>query len=144
MKLKQRQNIFHVIVHANSITQLDIRIKNRITTLVNVNVKIVEHAKKDYSWNTSKCICENIKYLKNMANTSVIMCGEIISVMDIVATKMTNAIARNGPINSDSKNVRYKINCYIFTKVLLAIILLLIITIICYHYAKNRAKDRPS
>ena len=46
MKLKQRQNIFHVIVNANSITQLDIRIKNRITTLVNVNVKIVEHAKK--------------------------------------------------------------------------------------------------
>ena len=77
-----------------------------------------------------------------MANTSVIMCGEIISVMDIVATKMTNAIARNGPINSDSKNVRYKINCYIFTKVLLAIILLLIITIICYHYAKNRAKQK--
>ena len=98
--------------------------------------------KKDYSWNTSKCICENIKYLKSMANTSVIMCGEIISVMDIVATKMTNAIARNGPINSDSKNVRYKINCYIFTKVLLAIILLLIITIICYHYAKNRAKQK--
>ena len=46
MKLKQRQNIFHVIVNANSITQLDIRIKNRITALVNVNVKIVEHAKK--------------------------------------------------------------------------------------------------
>ena len=35
MELKQWQNIFHVIVNANSI-----QIKNGITKLVNVNVKI--------------------------------------------------------------------------------------------------------
>ena len=41
MELKQQQNIFHVIVNANSI-----QIKNGITKLVNVNVKINVHAKK--------------------------------------------------------------------------------------------------
>ena len=39
---------------------------------------------KDYSWNPSTCICENDKYLKSIADTSVITCDEIISVMDIV------------------------------------------------------------
>ena len=28
--------------------------------------------KKDYSWNCSICICENNKYLKSIADTSVI------------------------------------------------------------------------
>ena len=51
--------------------------------------------KKGYSWNPSTCICENSKYLKIIADTSVIACDEIISVMDIVSTKMTNTIATN-------------------------------------------------
>ena len=50
--------------------------------------------KKDYSWNPSKCICENSKYPKRTANTSVIECDEIISVMDIVSSKKTNPIAK--------------------------------------------------
>ena len=50
--------------------------------------------KKDYSWNPSKCICENGKYLKNIADTSVIECDEIMIVMVIVSTKKTNTIAR--------------------------------------------------
>ena len=33
--------------------------------------------KKDYGWNPSTCICENDKYLKSIADTSVIACGEI-------------------------------------------------------------------
>ena len=41
MKLKQWQNIFHVIVNANSIAQYIIEIKNRITKRANVNVKII-------------------------------------------------------------------------------------------------------
>ena len=48
--------------------------------------------KKDYSWNASTCVCENSKYLKS---SSVIECDEIITVMDIVSTKMTNTIAVN-------------------------------------------------
>ena len=41
MKLKQWQNIFHVIVNKNSIVQYVIQIKNGITKHVNVNVKII-------------------------------------------------------------------------------------------------------
>ena len=53
---------------------------------------------------------ENIKYLKIIAGTSVIACDEVISVMDIVSTKMTSTVAINVSINSDDEKVRYKIN----------------------------------
>ena len=62
--------------------------------------------------------------------------------MDILPTKITNTIATNMSINSDDKKVRYKINCYILHTVLLAIILLLIITIVCYHYAKHTSNQK--
>ena len=52
---------------------------------------------------------------------------------------MTNVIAvsvmSTASINCRSKNVRH---CYILHKVLLVIIFLLTITIICYHYAKQK------
>ena len=60
-----------MIVNVNSIVQYVILIKSKIIKHVNVNVKIIVHAKKDYSWNSSACICENSKYLKSIANTSV-------------------------------------------------------------------------
>ena len=43
--------------------------------------------KKGYSWNPSICICENSKYLKSIADTSVTQCDKIVNVMDIVSTK---------------------------------------------------------
>ena len=46
MKMKQQQNIFHLIVNGNSIVQHVIQIKNRITKLVNMNLKIIVHVKK--------------------------------------------------------------------------------------------------
>ena len=46
MKLKQPQNIFHVMVKANSIVQHVIQIKNGIIKHVNMNVKISVCAKK--------------------------------------------------------------------------------------------------
>ena len=46
MKLKQLQNLFHVILNANSIVQYVVQIKNGIIMHVNVNVKIIVHAKK--------------------------------------------------------------------------------------------------
>ena len=55
---------------------------------------------------------------------------------------MTNTVATNVWINSDGKKVRYKIYCFILNKVLLMIILLLISTIICYHYAKHKSKQK--
>ena len=44
--MKQGQNVFHVIVNANSIVQILIQIINGIRKLVNVNVKYIVHAKK--------------------------------------------------------------------------------------------------
>ena len=82
--------------------------------------------KKDYSWNPSICTCEDSKYLKSIANTSVTECDEIISVMDIGSTKMTNTTATNGTKNFQCKKVRH---CYILHPVLLVIILLLIVLI---------------
>ena len=84
--------------------------------------------KKDYSWNPSKFNCGNSKYLKSISDTSVI--DEIIYVMDVVSTKMTNTIATNASISCHTKKITYKIDCYILYKVLLVIILLLIIFII--------------
>ena len=50
--------------------------------------------KKNYNWNPNICICENTKYSKYIPDTSVIMCYEIISAMDIVTTKLKNAITK--------------------------------------------------
>ena len=44
MKLTQWQSIFQV--NANLIVQLEIQIKNEVIKLVNVNAKIIVHAKK--------------------------------------------------------------------------------------------------
>ena len=69
----------------------------------------------------------------------MIACDKIVSVMvGIVSMIITNTIAANVSINSDVEKVRYKIDCYILHTVLLGIILLLIITMIWYHYAKQK------
>ena len=91
--------------------------------------------KKDYCWNPSTCICENSKYLKSIPDNFVIECDKIISVMEIVSTKKTNNIA-------SKVTKRYRFDCYILHTVLLVIILLLIINIICYHFAKHRSKQK--
>ena len=43
---------------------------------------------KDYIWNPNICICENSKYLESIADTSVIRCDKIITVMVIVSTNV--------------------------------------------------------
>ena len=95
---------------------------------------------KDYSWNPSTCICQNSKFLRSVADSSVTECDEIVIAMDIVSTKKTNTIATNitntASINCHCKKVR---DCYILHTVLLVTILPLIITIICYHYAKQKS-----
>ena len=70
----------------------------------------------------------------------MIPCDEIISVTNIVSRKTANTITRNVPVNSDGKKVRCEIDCYNLHTVLIGIILLLMITITCYHYAKHRSK----
>ena len=98
--------------------------------------------KEDYSWNPSTCIWENSKYLKSIANTSVIVCHKVTSTMDIILTKMANTVAANVTKNYYSKKVRYKFDCYILHALSSVIILLLIITIIFYHYAKHRSRQK--
>ena len=61
--------------------------------------------KTDYSWNPNACIYENNKYIKSTADTSVIACDKIISVMDIKSTKVTNTIATNVTKSCLSKKV---------------------------------------
>ena len=97
---------------------------------------------KDYNWSPSIRTCDNSKYLKSIADTSMIACDEIISVMDFVSTKMTNTIATNASIICYREKVRYKTDYYILHTALLVIILLLIITIIHNHYAKNRSTQK--
>ena len=92
--------------------------------------------KKDYSWNSSTCIFENGKYLRIIVHNSKIVCDEIIYVMDIISANVTSAVSTN----SDDKKVRYTLVCYILRTVLLVIILLFIIAIICYPYAKHKSK----
>ena len=104
---KHGQNIFHVAVNVNSTTYNSNQKWNNKTC--QCECKYYYNCKKDYSCNPKTCICENSNYLKSIADTWVIACDKIISVMNIVSTNMTNTIAT----------------------VSLAIILLLIITIIC-------------
>ena len=72
----------------------------------------------------------------------MIASDQIISVIDIASLKMTNTIATNVSIIADDKKVRHKIDCYILHTILLVTILLLIITIISYHYVKHRSKQK--
>ena len=67
---------------------------------------------------------------------------KIISFMDIVSLKMSNTIARIVTKNCHSKKISYKFDCYILHTVILAIILLLLITVICYSYPENRSKQK--
>ena len=66
-------------------------------------------------------------------------CDEVVIVMNNLSTKNTNTGATNitstASINCHSKKVG---NCFILHTFLLAFILKLIITIISYHYAKQK------
>ena len=55
-------------------------------------------------------ICDNSKYLKNIADTSVTKCDEIIIVIDIVSTKKTNTIATKKNKYNSSKCYEYCFN----------------------------------
>ena len=51
--------------------------------------------KKGNSWNLSTCICKNNRYLKSIVDDSVIVCNEIINVIDSVPINGTNTISTN-------------------------------------------------
>ena len=55
--------------------------------------------KKDYSWNSSTCICEYSKYLESTLDNSVIACDDIIKVVESVSTNVTNTSTNTVPTN---------------------------------------------
>ena len=83
-----------MIVNANAIVQHVIQIKNGIRKTCQCDCQ---------NYRT----CQNSKYLKRIANTSVIECDEIIIVIENVFKKMANTIAANvmstASINCHSK-----------------------------------------
>ena len=60
-----------------------------------MSVKSIVHAKKNYGWNSSTCICENSRYLKSIVDDSVVVCNEIINVGDSAWTNLANTISTN-------------------------------------------------
>ena len=72
---------------------------------------IVREKKRDYSWNAKACICENSKNLKHIVDYSVIPFDEIMYVIDVVSTNITNTISTHmtniTATYSDGKKVRY-------------------------------------
>ena len=79
--------------------------------------KNYRRCKKNYSWKPGRCICDSSKYLKSIADTSVIECDEITFAMNIVSTKMANTLATNVTKHFHCKKVRYKFDCYICIQV---------------------------
>ena len=99
--------------------------------------KHYQKCEKDYSLNPSICMCENNKYFKSVANTSVTKSDKIVIFMNNLSTKKTNTISTyvttTTLINCHSIKVR---DCYIFNTVLLVVIVLLIIVSICCYLIK--------
>ena len=97
--------------------------KNRIIKHVNVTVKIIVSAKKDYSWNPSKWICGNNRYVKIIAEALIIMGVVSKKKTNTVATKKTSTIVTNvmstASIICLSKSVGH---CYILYMTLIVII----------------------
>ena len=68
-----------------------------------MKVKIIVSTKKVIVGILAHVLMRIAKYLKSIADTSVITYDEIISIMDIVSTKMTNTLATDVLINSNCK-----------------------------------------
>ena len=73
-----------MIANVKSIVHLVIQIKNGAYKICECECKNYRKCEKDYNWNPSTCICENGKYLKSIADTSVTEFYEIVTVLDNV------------------------------------------------------------
>ena len=79
---------------------------------------------------------------KSTADTSVIVCDEIINDTDSVWTNVTNTILRNVTNTMSIISDEDKMDCYVLDTVFLVIILLFIVAIICYHHTKHKSKQK--
>ena len=72
------------------------------------------------------------------------MYDDIINVTDSASITLKNTISTNvtnTPLTNSDKRVRYKMDYYILRTFLLVTMLLLMIAINCYHFAKHRSKQ---
>ena len=88
--------------------------------------------------NLDRCMrsCNSLNDLPNKVTAPNITKDETVNASDSVSTNVTSIVSAN----FHNKKARYKMDCFNLHIVLLAIILLFIVVIICYHYAKNRSK----
>ena len=127
-----------MIANANSIEQLVNPSKNGIMKHANVSVKIILPAKKIIAGMLAHArICEN-KYLKSAVDDSKTVCGEIIWHGYCINKK--DKYYSYKCVNKPSKKLRCKIDSYILYPLSIVIILLQIIAIFHYHYAKHWSK----
>ena len=88
-----------------------IQLKNETIIHATASTKNIILAKTYYSWNHRTFICENGQYLKGVADTSVIVCDEIINSTDSASRNVTKAISTNVmstlSTNFHNKKVRY-------------------------------------
>ena len=66
--------------------------------------------------------CENVEYLANSIDDSVITCDEIVNTADSASTHALINVTSTVLTNFHNRKVRYKIDCNILLKVLLVII----------------------
>ena len=78
------------------------------------------------------------------------LCDGSISAADSVSANVKNStntrstnVTSPTPINSDDKNIIYKIHCDILHKFLLVIMLLLVIAIVYYDFTKQKHIGAP-
>ena len=62
--------------------------------------------KKDCTWNSSTCICQNSRYLKCIANDLVIIYDEVINIKNSLSINWVNTISKNV---TSTVSVTYKI-----------------------------------
>ena len=67
---------------------------------------------KYYSLNPSTCFCENSKYLKSVADTSVTKCDKIVIAMKNLSTKKTSIITTNATATALVKYHSKKVKVY--------------------------------
>ena len=101
-----------MIVNAFSIVQHVIQIKYRIIKHANVKVKIIVSAKKTVAGILADIFKGNSKYSKSIADTPVITCDGIVSVMDDEC--YTTNVTSTSSISCHSEKIRYKVDCYNF------------------------------
>ena len=89
----------------------------------------------DYVWSPSANVCEINEYLKNHGYMKSVIHDSLMARDEIIDTPETVSI------NSNYKNVVYKMDYYIFHTLLLVTTLLLIIGTTCYYCIRHQPKQ---